>query len=427
MNRLVWFRNDLRLHDNESIAAALSDRSADVAFLYVFDSRLEPLGQAKQKFLAECVDGVKQQLQSMGSDLICVAGDPKEIVPEICRQLQINEVFYSRLTAFNEKRDEVEIERILRNVSVLCRSFQSHTLMVDAPNSNFDLCQLMSFSKFKKYVEKSWPIPAPVDTPMLESLGVRALNVSSIELPIWNIEPLLKVEAPAKGVSFSGGERSALEHLHDYIWVGERIRTYKETRNGLIQRTDSSKFSPSLASGSLSVRTLYKEIRLYERSRGANASTLWLLYELLWRDYFHFAASRRGHRLFTAAPTTDVVANRISSAAEQFVEFGRWQRAETKSAFVNAAMTELASTGWLSNRMRQNAASYLIYDLGVDWRLGAKWFETCLVDYDPCSNWGNWAYIAGAGEGNVPHPFNVEQQARAYDPNGEYIELWAQD
>jgi len=98
---------------------------------------------------------------------------------------------------------------------------------------------------------------------------------------------------------------------------------------------------------------------------------------------------------------------------------------QTDDQFVNANMNELRMTGWMSNRGRQNVASYLIHQLGLDWRLGARWFEQQLIDYDPCSNYGNWLYLSGFGSDPRPNRiFNVAKQASIYDANQEYRKLW---
>ena len=105
--------------------------------------------------------------------------------------------------------------------------------------------------------------------------------------------------------------------------------------------------------------------------------------------------------------------------------FHRWKEGRTPNAFVNANMIELATTGWMSNRGRQNVASYLVHDLGQDWLAGARHFEEHLIDYDPCSNYGNWMYLGGVG--NDPRPnraFNLEKQAEFYDPDSKFRNLW---
>ncbi|MCS7074883.1 MAG: cryptochrome DASH, partial [Bacteroidia bacterium] len=105
--------------------------------------------------------------------------------------------------------------------------------------------------------------------------------------------------------------------------------------------------------------------------------------------------------------------------------FERWKNAQTGEPWIDANMEELRKTGFLSNRGRQNVASYLVNDLRQPWQWGAEYFEAMLIDYDVCSNWGNWNYIAGVG--NDPREdryFNPKTQAQRYDPDGTFIKLW---
>ena len=104
--------------------------------------------------------------------------------------------------------------------------------------------------------------------------------------------------------------------------------------------------------------------------------------------------------------------------------FDRWTQGRTGNGFVDANLRELAATGFMSNRGRRNAASYLIHDLRQDWRWGAAWFEHQLTDYDPASNWGNWKYIVGTGTDVRDRAFDVAQQAQRYDPKGRYVRTW---
>jgi len=102
--------------------------------------------------------------------------------------------------------------------------------------------------------------------------------------------------------------------------------------------------------------------------------------------------------------------------------FDRWTQGRT--GFVDANLRELAATGFMSNRGRQNAASYLIHDLRQNWRWGAAWFEHQLIDHDPASSWGNWKYIVGTGTDVRDRAFDVAQQAQRYDPKGRYVRTW---
>ena len=123
----------------------------------------------------------------------------------------------------------------------------------------------------------------------------------------------------------------------------------------------------------------------------ANQSTYWVIFELLWRDYFRFVCYKYGDSVFHE---TGIMNKRLPWSQDK-VKFEAWREGRTGVPFVDANMRELARTGWMSNRGRQNVASFLVKDLGLDWRLGAEWFESQLLDHDVCSNYGNWNYAAG--------------------------------
>jgi deoxyribodipyrimidine photo-lyase len=182
----------------------------------------------------------------------------------------------------------------------------------------------------------------------------------------------------------------------------------------------STKFGPWLAAGCLSPRTIYHEVRRYEQHRTANKSTYWVIWELTCRDWFRFYAAKQGSRLFYPGGPAGLTGLRWSSDPELWA---RWSTGTTGMPLVDANMRELAQTGWMSNRGRQNVASYLALDLGVDWRRGADLFEHLLLDYDVASNWGNWAAAAGLTGGRVNH-FNITKQSKDYDPDGDYIRHW---
>ncbi|ONK78871.1 uncharacterized protein A4U43_C01F430 [Asparagus officinalis] len=117
----------------------------------------------------------------------------------------------------------------------------------------------------------------------------------------------------------------------------------------------------------------------------------------------------------------------VSNWSQDQSLFDCWREGQTGYPLIDANMKELSTTGFMSNRGRQIVCSFLVRDMGVDWRMGAEWFETCLLDYDPCSNYGNWTY--GAGVGNDPREdryFSIPKQAKTYDPEGEYVSYWLQ-
>ena len=159
----------------------------------------------------------------------------------------------------------------------------------------------------------------------------------------------------------------------------------------------------------------------FEAEHGASDSSYWLWFELLWRDYFRLLQRKYGRRLFNGSGLKGNASPPHDAAA-----FDRWRSGQTGHALIDAGMRELAATGYISNRMRQIVASYLIHELGCDWRAGAAWFESCLIDFDVCSNQGNWLYIAGFGtDPRGGRRFNPNKQAAEHDADGHYRALWS--
>ena len=221
---------------------------------------------------------------------------------------------------------------------------------------------------------------------------------------------------------FTGGETSGVQRVHEYLFESRSILSYKQTRNGLTGSNYSSKFSAWLASGCISSRQVYQSIKNFEVDIAANESTYWLYFELLWRDYFRLVMKKYGTRLFHLSGIKQKI---TSWPVHNPSLLERWIQGETGNDFIDANMLELRHTGFMSNRGRQNVASYFCHDLKMDWRMGAAYFEQQLIDYDVCSNWGNWAYVAGVG--NDPRPnryFNIDKQANDYDANKSYRKLW---
>merc|ERR1719343_1502526 len=181
----------------------------------------------------------------------------------------------------------------------------------------------------------------------------------------------------------------------------------------------SSKLSPWLALGCISPRRIWKDAQRYEAERVKNKSTYWLIFELTWRDFFVYMGFSQGDKLFIPGGVTgDKSPWHGTREALQ-----KWKNGCTGDKLVDANMRELSATGFMSNRGRQNVASYLIFDLGVDWRYGAAHFEEHLLDHDPCSNWGNWVAAAGL-TGQRVNKFNTRKQLSDYDPQRHYVNHW---
>ena len=419
---ILWFRNDLRLHDHEALHRAIEQQKPIVP-VYIFDERqfgeiegFPKTGSFRAQFLLESVQALKEGLQDLGSDLLVEIGKPEVLLPQIAKKYAC-EIVYAHQEVTSEEK---AVEKALASKLPL-KLFWGSTLHHpdDLP---FDIEKLPDiFTQARKKIEKysqvrPWfPVPMEIPSP--------SQNIAPSKLPSLSDLGLKEKERDKRtSFPFRGGWRVADQHLQAYIWEKELISSYKTTRNGLIGTDYSGKFSPWLANGSISPRAIYWEIQRFEQEVTSNQSTYWMVFELLWRDYFRWVACKYGDRIFYKSGIKGK--SKLSSNRNKS-KFESWRLGETAEPFVNANMKELLLTGFMSNRGRQNVASYLVKDLGIDWRLGAAWFESQLLDYDPCSNYGNWIYIAGVG--NDPREnryFNIAKQASMYDADGDYQRLW---
>ncbi|WP_448702532.1 DASH family cryptochrome [Mucilaginibacter sp. AW1-3] len=424
---LVWFRNDLRIHDNEILLEAC--RKADkVLPVYCFDPfyfkttsfGTQKTGNFQARFLIESVTNLRETLRAAGGDLIVRFGDPAEIIPQLAQQYQVSEVYHHREVAFEETNISARVEAALWKIRLNLKHFIGHTLYhkEDLPFPIKDIPDV--FTVFRKKIERdsdirpSFETPEQINVPVIDNAGeIPTLVQLGLTEPIDDSRAVMR---------FKGGETEGLKHMHQYFWESDLLKTYKATRNGLLGADYSSKFSPWLAMGCLSTREIYWEVKRYEQQRGANDSTYWLIFELLWRDYFRFMFKKHGNQFFKAGGFKGL-APEVSANQTQLFE--KWKAGQTGIPFIDANMRELNATGFMSNRGRQNVASFLVKDLKVNWTWGAAYFEEKLIDYSPASNWGNWAYTAGVG--NDPREnrqLDVLKQALEYDPKGEYVKTW---
>lgn len=425
---LVWFRKDLRIHDNEILTEAVR-KGDNIIPVYCFDPRHFELtsfdtlktGVIRAQFLLESVADLRKSFQNAGGDLVIRVGRPENILPELVSKYQVHEVYHHREVASEETGISAMVEDALWKLKINLKHFIGHTLYhkEDLPFPINNIPDV--FSNFRKKIERDSSVRSCHDAPGAMTFPA---NLEYGELPSLSElgfpEPL-KIDERSV-MKFRGGETEALKRLQDYFWTTNSVKTYKQTRNGLIGADYSSKFSAWIALGCLSPREVYWEIKKYEQVHGANDSSYGLYLELLWRDYFRYMFKKYGNKFFQKSGFKGVAPE---EGENQLAYFELWKKGETGIPFVDANMRELNATGFMSNRGRQNVASFLVKDLKVNWMWGAAYFEEKLIDYCPANNWGNWAYIAGVG--NDPREyryFNVLKQALDYDSQGNYVKLW---
>lgn len=426
---IVWFRQDLRLHDNEAIVTAL--RMADeIIPVYVFDERVfkgqmrfgfPKTGKHRARFVLESVEDLRRNLRALGSNLLIRVGKPEYVLSELAQQFKASWVLCNRERTHEEVQVQDSLEQKLWGVGVELLYTRGkmlyHTQDLPVPVQHTpDI-----FTQFRKETENITPVRLPHPSPT--ALPPLPTDIDWGELPTlqdFGHEPYSTDNRAV--LDFKGGETEGLKRLRHYLWESNAIASYKETRNGLIGSDYSSKFSPWLSTGCLSPKFIFHEIKRYERERTSNESTYWLVFELLWRDFFRLMGKKHGNRIFLKNGPQNRPLKHLKNNTDQF---NAWAEGRTGIPFIDANLRELNATGWMSNRGRQNVASFLVKDLKVNWQMGAEYFESLLLDYDPCSNWGNWNYVAGIGSDlREDRYFNILTQARNYDPRGEYVRLW---
>ena len=449
----VWFRNDLRIHDNPCLYAAI--QQGKVQPIYLIDPRmfqstsfgLPRMGIHRRRFLRESLENLRSQLHSIGLDLLILNAMPEELFPNLLKALPKAKLFFSYEYAYEETQIEEALAHQL--TSSRWKGFWSGTL-IDPENLPFTLESLPNgFTSFRKKVEKYTEIPEPIATPTqanrlqkcdwgedpsalsvfaeLESIDSQLQSIETIGCtpinPIAHLADELDLHGAQWEMLFKGGEEAGLARLEYYLWETDLVATYKKTRNRLVGTDYSTKFSPWLANGSLSARMIASEIHIYERQRIKNDSTYWVIFELLWRDFFRFAAYKYGYKWFSKGG----IQSNVRKYQNNKDYFEAWISGRTGFSFVDANMRELATTGFMSNRGRQNIASFFTQNMSMDWRWGAEYFESMLLDYDPASNYGNWMYNATLGHDPRNRFFNIELQADRYDSSGEYVMLWCKE
>lgn len=417
---LVWFRNDLRLRDNEVLYKAAQDGTELVLFYCLDDHYFQEFpegflktGPFRARFILEALAEFRAELKDFKAELVVRKGKTAAEIGKIHQDFPLDAIYYSSEIC----REEREIELSVKELGLPVQTFH-HNSLFHPEDLPFELEKTPNvFTAFRKKLEKYSQVRPVYDKPAEIKTNDEIEAGVLPELTEWGITTTEQDDRRA--ITFEGGEKAAWERLDHYFWQSEKLKNYKFTRNGLIGADYSSKFSAWLAQGCISARSIFWQIKEFEEKVHKNVSTYWLFFELVWRDFFRYKAMQEGDHFFRMPRYWSPP---VGAA------FEKWRRGETGQAFVDANMKELLYTGFMSNRGRQNVASYLVKNLKQPWIAGARWFESQLIDHDVSSNYGNWIYVAGIGhDPRQDRYFNVEKQAERYDEKGEYRTLWLEN
>ncbi|WP_194851146.1 DASH family cryptochrome [Nonlabens antarcticus] len=415
---LYWFKNDQRLTDNEALFQAIG-QGKQIIPLYIIDPRsynTQVYGERKTgiirfKFLHQSLNDLQDSLKTLGADLDIRVGYPEDVLPKIVNDYKVSRIYCEQEYADEELQLKTSIKSKLPGTCELV-SYWGKTLyhIDDIPYAINEIPKTSKAYRIntskKAEVRETFSKIGAFDTPK---------NYKFTPFPDPVEVGFTKEEIESAGDPFvDGGETKALERLRYYTFDSQLLTSYKWSRNKSLGLDYSSKLSPYLALGNISPRTIYEMVKLYESGIKKNISTWWLVFEVVWRDYFTFKGMHYGSLIFR----TEGFKNKKLAFDNNEKLFSAWKEGKTGIPFIDASMRQLNTTGYMSNRGRVNCASFLVHDLKIDWTWGASYFESKLIDYDVSANWLNWHMQAY--EIWYTNPVN---QALKYK-TGEYIKTY---
>lgn len=416
---LVWFRTDLRLHDNLALAAACRDPQATVMALFIATPQQwqqHHMSPRQAAYIQAHLNQLQHYLAARGIPLLFheVADFAASVtlLQQVCQTYQVSHLFYNYQYEINERRRDAQVEASLK--AVICQGFDDSVML--APGSvmtgNHQMYKVFTPFKnaFVKRLREGLPecvhSPAPRQTPLLPD----AL-------------PPLKLNYPQQAVDsacFPLDEQSAIARLRHFCQ--QQVADYEKTRDfPAIEGT--SRLSACLAIGVLSPRQcLHRLLVASPQAMEGGEGAVWLN-ELIWREFYRhlmtFHPALCCHKPFIR--WSDKVQWRHDPDGLQ-----AWQKGKTGYPIVDAAMRQLNATGWMHNRLRMIAASFLVKDLLIDWREGERYFMSQLIDGDLAANNGGWQWAASTGTDAAPYfrIFNPTTQGEKFDQQGEFIRQW---
>jgi len=410
---IVWLRRDLRLSDHPALTAA-SRFSRPIIPLFIHDDVVESHGAAPKWRLDLAVQAFSKKLEDMGSRLILRQGEALGVLRQLISETGADAVYWSRLYDPHAIARDTIIKKALNDDDIKAESFNSHLLFepwqIETKQGGF----YRVYSPFWRAV-KDREVATPLDR--VKRLVPPHVWPDSDDRDGWKMGAAMRRGAKVVADYVCVGEEAAAERLG--LFIEDRVSDYRVRRDFPAVEATSG-LSENLTYGEISARTIWHagHRALHEGKAGAEH----FLKELVWREF--------AYHLIYHSP--EITCRSWRDGWEQFPWQGEsdlveaWRRGRTGVPFVDAAMREMYVTGTMHNRARMIVASYLTKHLLTDWRLGMKWFESCLIDWDPASNAMGWQWVAGSGPDAAPYfrVFNPETQAQKFDPENVYLDRW---
>lgn len=397
-----WIRRDLRLRDNPALTSALTEGGGVVPVFILDDSLLEKPAPKRQAFLFSALRSLEDDLRRLGSGLVVRRGDPVVEIPKLAAEISAAFVFAEEdFSPYAVQRDAA----VTRQVNLrLVHGLGVHPPAAVTRADGKPYTVFTPFSRaWKALPFSSQVLPAPASLPQLPVLP-------SLDLPLADAPP-----------GFPASEREAQHRLDAFL--DEPVGDYPDARNRM-DLEGTSALSPYLRFGLLSGRSAAAAVLQVINEgepRYRKGAEVWLN-ELIWREFYQSILYNFPHVL-SMAFNPGLRNIRWSGSAQQLLD---WQQGRTGYPVVDAAMRQLAATGWMHNRARMISASFLVKDLLINWQEGERWFMRQLVDGDPAANNGGWQWTAGTGTDAAPYfrIFNPILQGKKFDPDGDYVRRW---
>lgn len=403
---IMWFRNDLRTHDNAALLFA-SERS-DVIPIYIFDEDAgRTFGAAKKWWLHHAIHILSKNIERLGGKLILRKGDEASILKQVINDTGADTICWNRRYDPRCIEKDIALKSELTDLGIVVESFSGFLLHEPTRLTTKAGTPFRVFSPFWRTLESQLTDEPPRPEPA--NLTQRQTNIESEDLTSWQLCPSNPDWASKFNEHITPGEKGALETLQKFL--DDRIVEYKNNRDfPAIDGTSS--LSPYLTFGEISPRQIWYESLVKHGGQDFRR-------QLCWREFSY-------HLLFHN-PKLDQT--NFNSAFDNFTwsdnpeGLERWKKGLTGYPIVDAGMRELWQTGYMHNRVRMIVASFLTKHLLIDWRLGEQWFWDTLLDADPANNAAGWQWVAGSGADASPYyrVFNPIKQGKKFDSNGAYV------
>ncbi len=393
-----WFRRDLRLDDNAGFAAALRS-GLPVLPVFIFDADVfnpqdDPSGR-KVSYVYRLLELLHNQLLARGSGLLVRKGNPLQIWNDLIGQFAIKQVFVNREYEPHAIARDEAIAKMLQQHDIGFFTFKDHVI---AESHELVTDNGRPYGTFTPFMRRWMRQVKPNELPHYDSIALLHKVVPLPATPLPDMEAL--------------GFRQVSVVVQDPDLSSAALRRYEALRD-IPAEDATTHLSIPLRYGAVSIRAVV---------RRAFATSALLLRELIWREFFHYILQHYP-RVVTEAfqPIYDGFPYRQDDQG-----FAAWCHGRTGYPLVDAGMRQLLATGYMHNRVRMVAASFLTKHLLIDWRLGEAWFAKHLLDFDLANNNGNWQWAASCGVDGVPYfrIFNPVLQEKRFDPHRTYIRSW---